>query len=64
MQATCPHCRQTVIRDANSAGHVVACPRCGQDFQVPGFEVKSTNVPLWVYGVVVFMVIALSFWWI
>ncbi len=64
MQTACPHCRQSVVRDANSAGRVVGCPRCGEDFQVPRFDVKAPGVPVWIYGVVMFLTIAMSFWWI
>ena len=31
----CPHCAATLADDPTIAGSVVACPRCGQPFQMP-----------------------------
>jgi len=32
----CPYCQTPIVDDPQLAGQTVACPRCGQQFVVPG----------------------------
>ena len=36
--------------DQNTAGRVVACPKCGEAYQVPGDSSPSRPLSLWAIG--------------
>lgn len=45
MQMTsCPSCAQSIQNDGTLSGHVVACPNCGNHFQMPGVAVPPIPV--------------------
>lgn len=50
MHQTCPSCGQPIVMDQNTAGRVVACPKCGEAYQVPGDSSPSRPLSLWAIG--------------
>ena len=45
MKFYCPHCQQKCACTSEMIGHEVECPKCGNGFIVPEFEVKVSATP-------------------
>lgn len=62
MHEYCPHCGLPIVRDDNSLGRTVTCPKCGGELSI-SHPTPSTwkGVPVWALGVILILIIILYF---